>query len=108
MNVNINMYGIYLVSTAFVAKAANDATIVNISSAIAHLFSFPGFSSYAATKLAGTTILKYVQAENPNMHVVDVHPGQVRETDMAAKAKMELNHIDDGEFWCSRPPNKVY
>lgn len=51
--------------------------------------------------------MEYVQAAYPEMRVVDLHPGQVTETDMAAKAKAKgvekdahLNtlkgHIDDG------------
>ncbi|KAK0105210.1 hypothetical protein ONS95_004395 [Cadophora gregata] len=99
---NINILGPYLVSAAFTSNAAPDATIVNISSAIAHLDPFPGFASYAATKLAGSKIMQYMQKENPGMHVVDVHPGQVRETDMAGKATGELyddvSHIDDAEL----------
>lgn len=97
--VNINIKGVYFVATAFVAKATPDATIINISSAIAHLDPFPGFSSYASTKLAGSKIMQYVQQANPRLFVVDMHPGQVRETEMAAKAAgMKEDHIDDGEF----------
>ncbi|PVH86378.1 NAD(P)-binding protein [Cadophora sp. DSE1049] len=99
---NINILGPYLVSTAFIAAAAPNATVINISSAIAHLDPFPGFASYAATKLAGSKIMQYVQQENPEMHVVDVHPGQVRETEMAGKATGEryegVSHIDDAEL----------
>ncbi|KAG4433050.1 hypothetical protein IFR05_011468 [Cadophora sp. M221] len=99
---NINILGPYLVSTAFIAKAASDSTIVNISSAIAHLDPFAGFSSYAATKLAGPKAMQYVQEDRPGIHVVDVHPGQIRETDMAAKATGEhyegVSHIDDAKL----------
>ncbi|KAH7390110.1 hypothetical protein BKA64DRAFT_757152 [Cadophora sp. MPI-SDFR-AT-0126] len=99
---NINILGPYLVSTAFISAAVPNATIINISSAIAHLDPFPGFASYAATKLAGSKIMQYVQQENPEMHVVDVHPGQVRETDMSSKATGEryegVSHIDDAEL----------
>ena len=98
---NINVLGPYLISTAFISAAATGATIINVSSAIAHLDPFPGFVSYAATKLAGSKIMQYVQQENPEMHVVDVHPGQVRETNMASKATEGsyegVSHIDDGK-----------
>ncbi|KAL2062116.1 hypothetical protein VTL71DRAFT_6382 [Oculimacula yallundae] len=99
---DVNVLGLYLLSTAFVAAAAPDSTIVNISTGIAHLDPFPGFVSYAATKLAGSQILKYFQEENPRFHVVDVHPGQVRETEMAAKATSPQYegeaHVDDAEL----------
>jgi NADP-dependent 3-hydroxy acid dehydrogenase YdfG len=88
---------------AFIPAAKKDATIINISTAIAHLFPFPGFSSYAATKLAGSKFLSYVEGEYPELRVVNVHPGQVTETEMAGKAKDNEGsehlraHIDDGE-----------
>jgi NAD(P)-dependent dehydrogenase (short-subunit alcohol dehydrogenase family) len=104
--VNINIKGVYFTATAFITKAAPDATIINVSSAVAHLgVVFPGFSSYAATKMAGSKIMQYVQQENPGMHVVDMHPGQVRETEMAQKVNSRVqgaagrDHIDDGEFY---------
>ena len=49
--------------------------------------------------------MQYVQQENPGMHVVDMHPGQVRETDMAQKVNnhgqgaVKADHIDDGELY---------
>lgn len=96
---DINVKGVYLITTAFLKLAASDAKIINISTAIAHLSAkyFPGFSSYAATKLAGTKILEYIQAENSDVTVVDIHPGQVRSTEMAGKVE-GLERIDDGKY----------
>ncbi|CZS91515.1 uncharacterized protein RCO7_07055 [Rhynchosporium graminicola] len=74
---DVNVIGPYLVSTAFIAKAAPDSTIIDISTGGVHLDPFPGFSSYAATKLVGSKIMQYVQQENPGLHVVELHPGQV-------------------------------
>jgi NAD(P)-dependent dehydrogenase (short-subunit alcohol dehydrogenase family) len=97
---NINIKGLYLVVTTFIKNAKADATVINISSGLAHL---PAsyrtfFSSYSSTKLAGSKIMEFVQAENPSLHVVDLHPGQVTETEMAGKvSSMELGHIDDGK-----------
>ncbi|KAH8650553.1 hypothetical protein BGZ60DRAFT_534211 [Tricladium varicosporioides] len=100
-SLDANVKGVYFVTSAFVANAATDAAIINVSTAIAHLPPFPGFASYAATKLAGTKILEYVAGENPGMHVVDMHPGQVRETEMARKvpnSSSQADHIDDVEL----------
>lgn len=95
----INIKGVYLITTAFLKLAASNAKIINISSAISYLpaQNFSGFSSYAATKLAGTKVLEYVQAENPDITVIDVHPGQVRSTEMAGKVE-GLERIDDAEL----------
>jgi len=99
----VNVLGLYLVINAFVAVAPPDATIINISTAIAHLPPWGGFSSYGTTKLAGAKLLDYVAAEHPSFHVVNVHPGQVTETEMSQKARgverVQLdNHLDDAEL----------
>jgi NAD(P)-dependent dehydrogenase (short-subunit alcohol dehydrogenase family) len=96
---DINVKGVYLITSAFLKlAAAKDAKIINISSAIAHLppHPFPGFSSYAATKMAGSKIMQYAAADYPDISVLDLHPGQVTETDMASKVE-GLEHIDDGK-----------
>lgn len=101
--IDVNIKGVYIVATAFIANAKADATIVNVSSGMVHLpASFrTGFSSYSSTKLAGSKIMEFIQAENPSLHVVDIHPGQVTETEMAGKVVEQLNlpHIDDGIFY---------
>jgi NAD(P)-dependent dehydrogenase (short-subunit alcohol dehydrogenase family) len=96
---NINIKGLYLVATAFISNAVTEAKIINISTVVAYLDAkyFPGFSSYASTKAAGTKIMEYIQAENPLLHVVDVHPGQIAETDMAGKIGIQ-KHVDDSEL----------
>lgn len=96
--VNVNIMGVYLVASAFIAKAKKDATIINVSNGLVHLpASFrPGFASYCSTKLAGDKIMEFVQAENPDLHVVGIHPGQVTETEMARR--FGLPHIDDGAY----------
>jgi NADP-dependent 3-hydroxy acid dehydrogenase YdfG len=100
---SVNMLGLYLAISAFLPLAAPGSTIINISSPMAHLPSFPSFSSYGATKLAGYKLLDYVAASNPELRVVNVHPGQVAETEteMAGKGAKcpDLDaHIDDVEL----------
>ncbi|KAE9365625.1 NAD(P)-binding protein [Stipitochalara longipes BDJ] len=107
----VNILSPYLVTSAFLRTSAKDAKIINISTAIAHLPPFQDFSSYGVTKLGGAKLLDYFAAENPEIRIVNVHPGQVTETEMAGKAKgsstMQVRgHIDDaqlaGDFvvWC--------
>jgi NAD(P)-dependent dehydrogenase (short-subunit alcohol dehydrogenase family) len=96
---NINIKGVYLVATTFIRHARADATLINISSGLVHLPAGfrTGFSSYSSTKLAGSKIMEFVQAEHPSLHVVDLHPGQVTETEMAGKVGgLGLGHVDDG------------
>ena len=95
---NINIKGLYLVASNFIANAKADATIINISSALVQLPAIfrTEFASYSATKLAGSKIMDFIQAENPSLHVVELHPGQVTETEMASRAGGLSPHIDDG------------
>jgi len=98
---DINVKGVYNVVTAFLANAVPDATLINITSGVAHTDPYPGFSSYAATKLASARLMEYVQAEKPLLHVVNIHPGQVTETEMANKLAEGMAHIDDGGSFTS-------
>ena len=88
------MKGSLLATQAFLrTKAATDAILINLSSAIAHIPPMAGFSGYAASKLAATKFFDYVQAENPTLHVVNVQPGIV-ETSMNIKS--EIPALDNG------------
>jgi NAD(P)-dependent dehydrogenase (short-subunit alcohol dehydrogenase family) len=90
----INARGALTATQAFLRVAASNATVIDISSAIAHVNPIPGFSSYSASKLAGTKFFDYLQAEYPHLHVVHVQPGVV-ETAMSVKSKMPA--MDDRE-----------
>jgi len=88
----INVKGALTATQAFLRVAASDATVIDISSAIAHINPIPGFSSYSASKLAGTKLFDYLQAEYPHLHVVHVQPGIV-ETTLNKKSKIAA--LDD-------------
>lgn len=105
-NFNVNVLGPYHVTTAFIANAGPKAVIVNVSSASTQISPVSGLSSYATTKLAGAKLMDYVQKEYPLLHVVNVHPGQVRETEGVRRGQStgelpKVQHIDDGEIFLS-------
>ena len=50
--------------------------------------------------------MDFVQAEHPSLHVVEIHPGQVTETEMAGKLE-GLGHIDDGIYNPSLPRTTI-
>lgn len=79
-----NVKGAFIVVQAFLKVASADATIVDITTGGAHHQAFLGFSAYGASKLAEHKFFDSVQAENPSMHVVHIHPGIVQ-TDMGQK-----------------------
>ena len=93
-----NIKGVYNVTTAFIATATPDATLINISSATAHIEPFFGYSAYATTKIAGARLMECIQSEKPSLHIVNVHPGRVVETEMARKLSVNRAHIDDGIY----------
>lgn len=101
-NFDINVKAVVFITTAFLAKAAKNAAIINISSAVTHVSALPGLASYAVSKSAGTKFIEYLAATYPEKRVVNVHPGQVMETDIVEKlvnqTKQDKPHIDDGEF----------
>lgn len=62
---------------AMMPLLAANATVLNISSGIAHIGPVPDLWLYATTKLANTKIFDYLQDENPNLCIINVQPGVV-------------------------------
>ncbi|KAH6999370.1 hypothetical protein EDB80DRAFT_687486 [Ilyonectria destructans] len=83
----INVVGAFNAVQAFAPLAAPGATLVNISSGIAHFAPMPGMFAYAATKAAIIKMFDYVAVENPGLHVVHVQPGVVS-TEINADSSM--------------------
>jgi len=95
----VNVLGGYLVTRAFLRAAApKDAVLINLTTGAAHLSSYPNYSSYQASKLAGTKFFEGVAVENPGIRVLSVHPGVV-ETLMGRKGLDAGSPfpIDEGE-----------
>lgn len=81
---------------AFASHAAREACLLNISTCISHIPPLePGVSAYAASKAAANKLLDYMGLENPEFHVVNVHPGLV-ESDMSRKSGH--GGLDNGQF----------
>jgi NAD(P)-dependent dehydrogenase (short-subunit alcohol dehydrogenase family) len=83
---NTNVLGTLNSVRAFVRHATESAQILHISTAIAHIPPLePGISAYAASKLAATKLFDYIALENPEIHIVNIHPGLV-ESRMSRKS----------------------
>jgi NAD(P)-dependent dehydrogenase (short-subunit alcohol dehydrogenase family) len=80
----INVKGAFNLVSAFVPVAAKNASIINISTGVAHIPYVPGGSGYTISKLAGTRLFDYVAKEYPDFFVLNVHPGVIK-TAMDAK-----------------------
>lgn len=74
----VNVMGAINSLQAFLPLAAPGAKLFNTGSGIGHwapLPEVPGVFSYAATKAAALKIFDYFASENPDIHVVSIHPG---------------------------------
>jgi NAD(P)-dependent dehydrogenase (short-subunit alcohol dehydrogenase family) len=69
---------------AFIPIATKGASIISISTVLAHLPHMPGYSSYHTSKLAAAKLFDYVHYENPDLFVLNIHPGAI---DMAMNKK---------------------
>lgn len=68
--------------------------LFSINTGITSLSAILGFSSYVARKVTAAKMFEYLQAENPGLHVVNVHP-EVVDADTGQKSSVRL--VDDGE-----------
>lgn len=105
----INVKGAFIVTQAFLKVAASDATLVDLTTGMVHLPAFPGLSAYQASKLAELKFFDNVQFENPELHVVHVHPGVVM-TNMHQKGRdagVDLP-LDDGKITPLSAKNQMH
>lgn len=87
----VNVIGSFNAVQAFVPLAAPGAKLFNISTCLAHLAPVAPVEdvfAYSVTKLASTRMFDFVAAENPGLHVVNVHPG-ITDTEINADNDME-------------------
>ncbi|KAF2865224.1 putative short-chain dehydrogenase [Massariosphaeria phaeospora] len=91
---DLNMGGAFNAVQAMLPLLAPEAKVFNIASAIAHVRLVPHCWAYAGSKMANVKMFDYLQAENPNLHVVNVHPGIVN-TEMNASTELEDIGVDD-------------
>jgi NAD(P)-dependent dehydrogenase (short-subunit alcohol dehydrogenase family) len=77
----VNIGGTINVVRAFLEVAPKEgAVLINVSTAVAHLY-FPGGQAYGASKAAVITWLDYIRRERTGLRVINIHPGVI-ETDM--------------------------
>lgn len=62
---------------AFLPLAGEDATLLNISSGLAHMSPMKRVSAHVVGQAAQTKLINFIQAENLNLHVVNITPGVV-------------------------------
>ena len=81
----INVKGTAIVTNAFLDVAAPDPVLTNHITSGVDFIPIPGYASNAVSKLAALKFFDYVQAENPDVHIMDKSPGVI-ETAMSKNA----------------------
>jgi NAD(P)-dependent dehydrogenase (short-subunit alcohol dehydrogenase family) len=74
----INIKGSFNAIRAFLPYAAPNAALLSVNTAMATLPSMPGFSAYAVSKIASAKLHECLQAEHPELRVVNVQPGVIK------------------------------
>jgi NAD(P)-dependent dehydrogenase (short-subunit alcohol dehydrogenase family) len=97
----INIKGSIITTQAFMKIAQTGATLINISSASAHIPYIEEFSGYSAAKLATVKIVEYVQHQNPKLRVFNVNPGFV-ETNMAKASGLPMKMFDESSVFSAK------
>ncbi|KAH8699308.1 putative short-chain dehydrogenase [Talaromyces proteolyticus] len=69
----LNMIGAFNTAQAMLPLLAPKAKVFNVSSCIAHISPLLGSWKYAATKAANTKMFDYLQAEHPDLHIVNIN-----------------------------------
>jgi NAD(P)-dependent dehydrogenase (short-subunit alcohol dehydrogenase family) len=93
----VNVKGGFNVTQAFLQNAEPGATLINISTAITHMYFVPGLSSYAASKLATVRLLEDTHTEYPQFRIFNIQPGVIQ-SDMNTKSGIAPQ--DSGTFFC--------
>jgi NAD(P)-dependent dehydrogenase (short-subunit alcohol dehydrogenase family) len=96
----INTRGSYNLTTAFLRYAKPGATLINLSSVLAHWSNTEGYlvgqSSYSGSKIAITRAMEILQRERSDIRVINVHPGLVA-TEMASRSGTTKVSKDNGK-----------
>ncbi|KAJ3526328.1 hypothetical protein NM208_g11110 [Fusarium decemcellulare] len=76
----ISVRGNFNLIRAFHPLAAPGASVVHVSTAAIHLEYMEGFSGYRSSKIAAYKLFQWYAYENPNISVVQFHPGLIMDT----------------------------
>jgi NAD(P)-dependent dehydrogenase (short-subunit alcohol dehydrogenase family) len=87
-----NVKGNFNLVNAFIPVATKGASIISISTVLAHLPHIPGYSSYHTSKLAAAKLFDYVHYENPDLFALKIHPGAI-DTAMNKKSLAAGNQL---------------
>ena len=100
---NTNVKGSFIISQAFLRVASTNAIVINISAGMVHVETLAkGFSSYISSKTAGAKFFQLLQVEQPELRIMNVHPGIIQ-SGMLKKMPF-MKGEDDGNIKHSHSP----
>jgi NAD(P)-dependent dehydrogenase (short-subunit alcohol dehydrogenase family) len=73
----VNVKGSFVITQAFLRVCNPNASLINFTTGLTHLPFVPGMTGYVTSKVASAKFFDYLQAENPGLQVVNVHPGVI-------------------------------
>ncbi|KAM0695569.1 hypothetical protein Q7P36_004050 [Cladosporium allicinum] len=90
----VNVLGLMLTFRAWMPHKSTlsshgKPSFIYVNAAGAHFPPVPGLSGYSPSKTAAASLIGYLQAENPELHVTNFHPG-ILETPMATKSQFAV------------------
>ncbi|KAK7420848.1 hypothetical protein QQZ08_010249 [Neonectria magnoliae] len=89
----VSVRGNFNLLRAFQPVAAEQATVIQISTAAVHLPYLEGHSSYRASKIAAHKMFEYYQGENPSFTVIQIHPGLIAGTEITKKLGASIEEL---------------
>jgi NAD(P)-dependent dehydrogenase (short-subunit alcohol dehydrogenase family) len=103
----LNIKGTLFTFQAFHPHRATTSTFISISSGVVHVAPFPAFSGYVVSKHGQASLTQFLQAENEDIRIMNVHPGVI-ESEMNTKSQMPLAKDDislpsDFVVWLASP-----
>ncbi|KAK6000899.1 hypothetical protein QM012_002982 [Aureobasidium pullulans] len=76
--IDINVKGNLNLVQTFLPVASGKAVILHVSAGAVNLPFIPGFGGYHASKIAAAKIFDYLHHENPELFVLNFHPGIIK------------------------------
>ena len=75
--VETNIRGTFNIAKAFLADCTEDAVLIDVNSAAAHILLAPGFSAYNVSKIATSRIYSSLVLEHPQLSFFSIQPGTI-------------------------------
>ncbi|XEU97586.1 hypothetical protein FSHL1_002872 [Fusarium sambucinum] len=91
-----NILTTFNATQVFLPYMSSEPILINITACLIHIEPMPSMELFAAAEAAQSLVVDYIEVENPQLHVVHLHPGMV--TTEIGGPDSDVNSIDRGEL----------